>query len=232
MPPPPRSPRNFPEILELIWWRLDRALDQESIRYSALIGSIDALKAGTTTLVDHHASPEYIDGSLDVLADAIGEAGARSVVCYEVTDRGGRERSRAGVRENARFLRDNRRPLAHGMVGAHASFTLEDDTLEDLAALRQETGAGIHIHVAEDVSDEIDSLRRSGKRTAQRLLDAGILSAESIAAHGVHLQPHELQTMRQTDTWRSSSGGTPSTQRAEQATVTLSTAPVPGWSAL
>ena len=201
MPPPPRSPRNFPEILELIWWRLDRALDQESIRYSALIGSIDALKAGTTTLVDHHASPEYIDGSLDVLADAIGEAGARSVVCYEVTDRGGRERSRAGVRENARFLRDNRRPLAHGMVGAHASFTLEDDTLEDLAALRQETGAGIHIHVAEDVSDEIDSLRRSGKRTAQRLLDAGILSAESIAAHGVHLQPHELQTMRQTDTW-------------------------------
>jgi putative selenium metabolism protein SsnA len=201
MPPPPRSPRNFPEILELVWWRLDRALDEEGVRYSALSGAIDALKAGTTTLVDHHASPESIDGSLDVLADAIGEVGARSVVCYEVTDRGGEVRSRAGLRENERFLRDNKRELARGMVGAHASFTLEDGTLEQLAALAGSTGAGVHIHVAEDVHDETDSLARSGKRTAQRLLDAGVLDAASIAAHGVHLQPHEVQLLHATRTW-------------------------------
>jgi putative selenium metabolism protein SsnA len=201
MPGPPRDPRNFPEILELIWWRLDRALDEEGIRYSALSGTIDALKAGTTTLVDHHASPECIDGSLDILADAVAQAGARAVVCYEVTDRGGEQRSRAGLRENERFLRENHRPLVRGMVGAHASFTLEDTTLERLAVLRRDTSAGVHIHVAEDIHDETDSLARCGKRTAQRLLDAGVLDEDSIAAHGVHLQGDELQALQRNRTW-------------------------------
>jgi putative selenium metabolism protein SsnA len=201
MPAPPRPPRNFPEILELIWWRLDRALDEESIRASALIGAIDALKSGTTSLVDHHASPEWIDGSLDVLADGIAQAGARSVVCYEVTDRGGPERREAGLRENERFIRDNKRPETRGMVGAHASFTLDDPTLEALVSLAQRTDTGIHIHVAEDVFDEVDSLRRSGKRVAQRLQDAGVLREDSIAAHGVHLQSAELQAIQGAGTW-------------------------------
>ncbi len=201
MPAPPRAPRNFPEILELVWWRLDRALDEHSIRSSALVGTLDALRSGTTSLVDHHASPEWIDGSLDVLADSIGEAGARSIVCYEVTDRGGPARRDAGLRENERFIRDNARPLARGMVGAHASFTLEDGTLDALASMSGRTGTGVHIHVAEDVFDEEDSLRRSGKRVAGRLQSAGILGDSSIAAHGVHLQPGELETLRSSRTW-------------------------------
>lgn len=201
MPAPSRSPRNFPEILELVWWRLDRALDEASIRSSALIGALDALRCGTTSLVDHHASPEWIDGSLDVLADGIARVGARSIVCYEVTDRGGSERRNLGLRENERFLRENERRLVQGMVGAHASFTLDDETLEALAAMAGQTGAGVHIHVAEDVFDEEDSLRRTGKRVAQRLQDAGILGESSIAAHGVHLQPAEIQTLQASRTW-------------------------------
>lgn len=201
MPAPPRSPRNFPEILELVWWRLDRALDEPAIRSSALVGALDALRSGTTSLVDHHASPEWIDGSLDVLADGITQAGARSLICYEVTDRGGGERRNAGLRENERFIRTNKRELSRGMVGAHASFTLEDTTLEDLAATAERTGTGVHIHVAEDIFDEQDSLRRSGKRVVHRLQDAGILRPNSIAAHGVHLRPDELQTLRSSRTW-------------------------------
>lgn len=201
MPAPPRAPRNFPEILELVWWRLDRALDEESIRSSALVGTLDALRSGTTGLVDHHASPGWIDGSLDVLADGISEAGARSLVCYEVTDRGGVDRRVAGLHENERFIRDNRRDLARGMVGGHASFTLDEGTLEALAAMSERTRTGVHIHVAEDVFDEQDSVRRCGKRVAQRLQDAGILGPDSIAAHGVHLQPGELQTLRSNGTW-------------------------------
>lgn len=201
MPPPPRAPRNFPEILELVWWRLDRALDEESIRSSALVGALDAVRSGTTGLVDHHASPDWIDGSLDVLADAIGQVGARSLVCYEVTDRGGRERRDAGLAENERFIRNNGRELSRGMVGGHASFTLEDDSLDALAAMAARTETGVHIHVAEDVFDEADSLRRSGKRVTQRLQDAGVLRQDSIAAHGVHLQPSELKTMQAAGTW-------------------------------
>jgi putative selenium metabolism protein SsnA len=201
MPPPPRPPRNFPEILELIWWRLDRALDEESIRSSALVGALDSLRSGTTSLVDHHASPSWIDGSLDVLADGITGVGARALVCYEVTDRGGTERRDAGLSENARFIRENLRPLARGMFGAHASFTLDDSTLDALAGTAADTGTGVHIHVAEDIFDEVDSLRRSGKRVAQRLQDAGILRDHSIAAHGVHLQQGELGTISSSGTW-------------------------------
>ena len=201
MPGPRQTPHNFLEILEYIWWRLDRALDEPAIRYSALVGALDAARAGTTTLIDHHASPNYIDGSLDVLAGGIDEVGVRAVVCYEVTDRGGKQKRETGLRENERFLRSNRRERIKGVVGAHASFTLEDETLGSLAELARDFETGVHIHVAEDQWDEVDAQRRCGKRTADRLAAAGVLNAQSIAAHGVHLEPDELHLIEQRQTW-------------------------------
>jgi putative selenium metabolism protein SsnA len=203
MPAPPRTPRNFPEILQYIWWRLDRALDEPSIRASALIGALDALKAGTTTLIDHHASPNCIDGSLDMLAEELSRVGVRGVLCYEVTDRHGRAGREAGLRENERFVREGakRYPLMRGLVGAHASFTLEDETLDALAGIAQTYGVGVHIHVAEDVCDQEDSLRRCGRRVIDRLATRGIVRPESLLAHGVHLDGEELQLIGQRRSW-------------------------------
>jgi putative selenium metabolism protein SsnA len=201
MPPPPRQPRDFPEILELIWWRLDRALDEETVRLSTLSGAADALLSGTTTLVDHHASPNAIAGSLDVMAEALEEIGIRSILCYEVTDRNGPEGAAAGLRENERFARENRRPKVRGMIGAHASFTLEDATLRSLSEVASDLDLGVHIHVAEDVCDEHDSLKRSGMRTAFRLEKAGVFQPGSIAAHGVHLNDAEIDAARASNVW-------------------------------
>lgn len=202
MPAPPRTPRDFPEILEQVWWRLDCALDAGSIRAAGLVGALEAARCGTTTLVDHHSSPNCIDGSLDLLGEALEEVGLRGVLCYEVTDRGGPERRDAGLAENARFLRrGNRSPTLRGMVGAHASFTLEDDTLARLAELAGELDTGVHVHVAEGICDEEDSMRRCGKRTTQRLHDAGLLRRQSIAAHGVHLDRSELSTIQGAGSW-------------------------------
>jgi cytosine/adenosine deaminase-related metal-dependent hydrolase len=149
MPAPPRTPTNFPEILELVWWRLDRALDLEMIRWSAMLGALEALERGTTAIVDHHSSPNAIEGSLTVIADACAEVGVRSVCCYEVTDRNGPEGMAAGLAENERFLREGGR----GLVGAHACFTLSDGTLEAVAGLATDLGTGVHIHVSEDRCD-------------------------------------------------------------------------------
>jgi putative selenium metabolism protein SsnA len=201
MPGPPRPPRNFPEILELIWWRLDRALEPETIELSSRLGAVEAALAGTTSLIDHHASPEAIDSSLDALADGITAAGVRAVVCYEVTDRHGSERGLRGVEENARFLRANLRPLVRGMVGAHASFTIGDDTLDALVATARDSGAPIHIHVAEDEIDERDSLEKYGLRTAHRLARAGALSEGDLIAHGVHLDDSEIEAVRASGAW-------------------------------
>lgn len=201
MPGPRVQPTNFLEVLQHIWWRLDRALDEPGIRSSALVGAIDAVRAGTTTLIDHHASPNAIGGSLDVLANGLEAVGVRGVLCYEVSDRDGRECRDRGLRENDRFLSDNRRALIRGNVGAHASFTLEDNSLAELAEMARHHDTGVHVHVAEDAWDEEDSIRRSGKRTAARLADAGIFRDSSIAAHGVHLDREELELVQARGSW-------------------------------
>src|SRR4051812_7921460 len=132
MPAPPRAPRNFHEILQLIWWRLDRAHTSESVEMSGLIGALAAVRCGTTTLIDHHASPNAIDGSLSVLENGIAAIGCRGVLCYEVTNRNRLDEANAGLAENERYIRECQKRADGrfaGMVGAHASFTLEEKSL-------------------------------------------------------------------------------------------------------
>jgi putative selenium metabolism protein SsnA len=211
---PGDPPRDFPEILDKLWWRLDRALLAEDVKYSALVCLVDAIKHGTTTLIDHHASPASIGGSLDLIAEAVTEAGLRASLCYEVTDRNGKGEARAGIEENARFLRavsQARDPLLAASFGLHASLTLSDETLADCvdAASRfspvpaggTHMGSGFHIHAAEGVSDQEDSLRKSGKRVVERLNDAGILGPRSILVHCVHVDAWEMEILRDTGTW-------------------------------
>jgi putative selenium metabolism protein SsnA len=188
-------PTNFLQILQRVWWRLDRALDEPSIRASALAGGMEALLSGTTTLMDHHASPQAIDGSLDVIADALGELGLRSVLCYEVTDRDGSDRARAGVAENRRFLA-RLRPLARGMVGVHASFTVSDDTLAACVEVARAAGVGVHIHVAEDAADQGDAVARHKTRVVHRLGNAGALTEDALLAHCTHVDAGEAAAIR------------------------------------
>jgi putative selenium metabolism protein SsnA len=193
-------PRSFLEILQQVWWRLDRALDLPAIRASALVAAAEALRSGTTSLVDHHASPNAIDGSLDVIAEAFEEVGVRSVLCYETTDRDGLPRALAGVEENARFLgrvAEGRWPLSRAMVGAHASFTVSEATLDACVDLAARTGRGLHVHVAEDAVDQADAFARFGRRVVDRLADAGALNHGTLLAHAVHIDPAEADRIRE-----------------------------------
>ncbi|HMJ75428.1 MAG TPA: amidohydrolase family protein [Iamia sp.] len=172
MPAPSRTPTTFLEVLELIWWRLDRALDLDTVRASARLGALEALECGTTAIVDHHSSPNAIEGSLDVIAEACAEVGVRVVCCYEVTDRNGLDGAKAGLAENERFIRAGGR----GLVGAHAAFTLTEETLDAVCGLATDLGVGVHIHVAEGPDDVA-----AGERLADRARDDWLL------AHAVHL---------------------------------------------
>jgi cytosine/adenosine deaminase-related metal-dependent hydrolase len=149
MPAPPKTPTTFQGILEQIWWRLDAALDLEMIEWSAKLGALEALECGTTTIIDHHESPNAIEGSLSVIAAACAEVGVRVVAAYGVTDRHGPDGARRGLAENRRFLSQGGR----GLVGIHAAFTCTDETLEAAAALAAEFGVGVHIHVCEGPED-------------------------------------------------------------------------------
>lgn len=150
MPAPPQQPTDFTSILEQIWWRLDAALDLEMLRASARLGALEALLCGTTGIVDHHESPNAIEGSLDVIAEACAEVGVRSSCAYGVTDRHGADGARRGLAENERFLRAG----GVGMVGVHAAFTCRDETLDAAAGLARDLGVGVHIHVAEGPADD------------------------------------------------------------------------------
>lgn len=192
--------RHFTEVLRNLWWRLDRALDREAVELSALLGCLDAIRGGCTTVMDHHASPCAVPGSLDAVAAAVRRSGLRACLCYEVSDRDGREVRAEGLRENADFLRRcaaERDPQLRALFGLHASFTLSDDCLDQARALAAETGAGFHIHLAEAESDQHDCLTRHGERIVPRLIRHGILGPGSIAAHAVHVFPPEMEQLAQ-----------------------------------
>jgi putative selenium metabolism protein SsnA len=192
---------NFSEILEKLWWRLDKALWPDDVHYSALVCLVDAIRHGTTTLIDHHASQKHIAGSLDQIARAVEQAGVRACLCYEVTDRDGEEATRASMAENARFIRRTQARQREGdfrlgaTFGLHASLTLSQATLESCAELGRQMSTGFHLHVAEDKADQRDSLRRSGLRVVERLAKAGILGPQTIAAHCVHVDRIETEIL-------------------------------------
>lgn len=206
---PGAAPKDFPEILAKLWWPLDKALDIEDVYYSALVSLVDAVKHGTTTLIDHHASPNAIDGSLDEIARAVSESGLRAALCYEVTDRDGPEKAQAGIRENARFIEQvcsgtTPRDMLGASFGLHASLTLSDETLAACRDALDRIGGeevGFHIHVAEHSADEYDSLTKSGKRVVDRLANAGILGPKTIAVHCVHIDAREINLLAETGTW-------------------------------
>ena len=198
---PGDPPRDFPEILHRLWWNLDKALDMDAVRASALVCLVDAIKHGTTTLFDHHASPNAIDGSLDAIADEVERAGLRAVLCYEVSDRDGLDKAQAGIAENMRFLNARKtHPTVRATFGLHASLTLSTETLRQCASsVGRDTG--FHIHVAEHEVDEDDSLKQHGKRVIHHLSDLDILRPKTIVAHCVHIDDAERALLRHNGTW-------------------------------
>lgn len=201
--PGPAATR-FGEILERLWWRLDKLLTPEDVRYSALVCLADAIRHGTTTLIDHHASPFAIPGSLDMIAEEVLRSGVRASLCYEVTDRDGEALAQAGIAENVRFLRRMRthpHPQLAASFGLHASLTLSEATLAAAVAAAEGLETGFHIHAAEGIEDVEDSLRKSGRRVIHRLHAAGILGPRSIVAHAVHVDESEMEVLADTGTW-------------------------------
>ena len=205
---PGDPPRDFPEILRRLWWTLDKALDADGVSLSALVCLVDAIRHGTTTLIDHHASPNVIAGSLDLIADAVIQSGLRACLCYEVTDRDGPAKAQAGIEENVRFLRRMReqrpetgdRRLA-AAFGLHASLTLSDETLAACVDAAAGLNTGFHIHAAEGMADQNDSLSKYGQRTIDRLASRGILGPQTIVAHAIAIDAWEMGLLRETGVW-------------------------------
>ncbi|HEY7509759.1 MAG TPA: amidohydrolase family protein [Vicinamibacteria bacterium] len=198
---PGAPPRTFVAVLERLWWRLDRALDEAAVRVSALVGGVEAALSGTTLLLDHHSSPSFIRGSLRTIRDALEELGLRSVLCYEVTDRNGEAGRQEGLEENVQFQSADQSELTRGMVGAHASFTLSEEAMQALADAVQRTGSSLHIHVAEDRVDVEDCRRRYDEGVPDRLHRHGLLMARTLFAHCVHLTPAEMETAHARGAW-------------------------------
>ena len=202
MPPPLNRPRNFLEILKNVWWRLDRALDAESLRAAARYYVAESLLSGTSTLIDHHESPNFINGSLDILADACSELGIRALICYGATERnGGRDEARRGLAECRRFVVSNRRPGIVGAVALHASFTVSDETVRDAGELCRALKTVMHVHVAEDRADGDDAIRRGYRDPLERLFALGALPTGSLLAHGVHLGVASMRRASEARLW-------------------------------
>ena len=192
--------KTFQDILENLWWRVDKSLDLPEIKYSAYTTYIDCIKNGVTTFFDHHASAGRVNGSLFTIAEVAKELGIRTSLCYEVSDRDGEKIAQEGIEENAAFIqyaRKQKSDMIKGMFGLHASFTLSDNTLEKCR--KAANGTGFHVHVAEGIEDLNDSLKRYGKRVVERLIDLKILGSKSIAVHCIYIDEHEMDLLKEND---------------------------------
>lgn len=203
---PGPAPRDFPEILARLWWTLDRALTLEDVHASAQVMLLDAVRHGCTTLIDHHASPNAIAGSLDTIAQAVRASGLRACLCYEVSDRDGAAVMEAGIAENVRWLRhchEQPDPQLAATFGLHASMTLSDGTLAEVVEAARELPfpVGFHIHAAEGPADQADALANHGLRVIHRLEEAGILGERTIVAHAITIDEDERATLAETGTW-------------------------------
>lgn len=190
---------NFVEILERLWWKLDRALSDEDIALSAQVPLIECIRNGTTTVIDHHASPGMRDGSLDLIEKAVRQAGLRASLCYEVSDR---NVAGGGIDENERFIKKVGKGDGQiaAMMGLHASFTLSDETMDTCAGIARDAGVGCHIHVAEDEADRTDSMQKYGLPTVMRLEKHGVSGEKSLFIHCVHIDEAEMDRIAATKT--------------------------------
>jgi len=192
------APGNFSEILERLWWRLDKVLTLDDVYWSAMVGMIASIRNGVTTIFDHHASPGAVPGSLFRIAEAAQKTGLRSCLCYEVSDRDGAEVAHQGIEENHAFLQYCRKlgdGRLRGLFGLHASFTLSDETLTQCRQAAADCDAGFHVHTAEAISDVDHCLRVHEKRIVERWRDCGILGARTLAAHCVHVSEREIDLL-------------------------------------
>ena len=197
MPVPPKQPENFLQILEYVWWNLDKALDKEMIEASALSTAMACAKAGSAFVIDHHASPNAIMGSLEIIANAFDRVGVSHLLCYEISDRDGVDKANQGLQETADYLQANQ-----GLVGLHASFTVGDESLKKAVDLMKKTNSGIHIHVAEDLADQNHCQHHNDRQVVERLHHFGVLnSPKTILAHCLHLNENERSLIRNSPAW-------------------------------
>ena len=196
------NPQGFLDILDGLWWTVDRHLTLEQTKLSAYATYIDSIKNGVTTVFDHHASFGHITGSLNAIEEAAKDLGVRTCLCYEISDRDGMEKSRESVMENVNFIKhalaDDSDMIA-GMMGMHAQFTISDETME-LAAANKPDEVGYHIHVAEGIEDLHHCLKHYGKRIVDRLMDFNILGEKTLLGHCIYINPHEMDLIKDTNT--------------------------------
>jgi len=190
---PDKKLNNFYEILKNLWWNFDKAINSETVKYSAYATAIACAKNGTTFVINHHSGPNAIKGSLKIIADAFEQVGISSLLCYEISDRDGSKIANRALKETESYLKNNQ-----GLVGLHASFTVTDKTLKKAVKLAEKYNTGIHVHVAEDLYDQDNCYNIYNKRVVERFNVFGILNLpKSLFAHGLYLTMAERELIRE-----------------------------------
>jgi cytosine/adenosine deaminase-related metal-dependent hydrolase len=197
MPASKKRITNFYDTLQYLWWVLDKALDKDMVEASALATAVACAKNGTTFIIDHHSSPNFIEGSLEVIQKAFDKVGVAHLLCYEITDRNGMKPAEEALSETESYLKKHQ-----GLVGLHASFTVDDETFEKAIAIAEKYNTGIHIHTAEDDIDQKHCMRQYKKRIIERFFKSGaIKSPKTILAHCIHLDSSEKGILKNTPVW-------------------------------
>jgi len=186
----PFNPKSFVELLEQLWWKLDRNLTNEMTYYSGIVSGVEYLKNGVTTIIDHHASGEIL-GSLDALKESVSnEVGLRGIFCFETSDRFDVDEC---IKENIQFSSTNRTSKISGLFGMHAAFTLSNESLSKISKILD---SPVHIHVAESIEDQQISFEKYNQNIVTRLYDYDLIKEDSIITHAIYVNPEEVEIIK------------------------------------
>jgi len=203
----PKQPpaKNFLEVLEKLWWPLDKALNEKDLYYSSVVPLINGIKSGTTTVFDHHESQGFQTGCMDIIENAVRECGVRSNLSLGISDR--YNKGQEGIEENIRFIENIQKhnsntgdDLVTAMFALHALFTVNQNSLLAATDAANRLNVGFHVHIGEGDSDQDVNKSKYNKSVIKRMYDAGGLGEKTNAIHCIYVSDEELDIISETKT--------------------------------
>lgn len=190
------SMRNSADDLTFMTWLFDNVIPMENkltgedAYWGTMLGCMEMLLSGTTTILDMHMFPDYI-------AKAMADCGMRAVLSRGL--QGDSDSMEGGLLRIEQSVADMKKyanvPTLSFMLSPHAPYTCGPEYLKIVAEKATELGMGIHTHLSESQDEQDKIMKQYGQTPAEYFDSCGILRENTVCAHCVYLSDSDMELL-------------------------------------